>query len=214
MHSTALPLRAFHYRIPPPLPLRHASRVRRSTGHRFSCATPLLLATSTMYSAPPCLRSPLVPLLPLHFSRSGLARCPGSVPLWRSAARLEEGAGQVARARALLEQARLRNPKTPELWLAAVRTEQRAGNDKAADSMLAKALQVGACVFSVWVWVSEGGFADGGGCEGWQGGGQHAGQGAASRVCVVGELCGCGLVGDGCGPTACSPPVVRRYVLP
>ncbi|GFR44314.1 hypothetical protein Agub_g5438 [Astrephomene gubernaculifera] len=104
--------------------------------------------------------------------RNGLARCPNSIPLWRSAARLEEegggggaaaGAaaagpsgtsttpatatpaaapsGNVARARALLEQARLRNPHTPELWLAAIRTEQRAGNEKAADSVLAKALQ-------------------------------------------------------------------------
>eukprot|EP00198_Chlamydomonas_reinhardtii_P003302 XP_001692638.1 splicing factor, component of the U4/U6-U5 snRNP complex [Chlamydomonas reinhardtii] len=73
--------------------------------------------------------------------RAGLARCPDSIPLWRSAARLEEEAGNVARARALLEQARLKNPKSAELWLAAIRTEQRAGNEKAADTALAKALQ-------------------------------------------------------------------------
>ncbi|GIL57404.1 hypothetical protein Vafri_12583 [Volvox africanus] len=74
--------------------------------------------------------------------RNGLARCPASIPLWRAAARLEEeAAGNVGRARALLEQARLKNPKTDELWLAAIRTEQRAGNEKAADTVLAKALQ-------------------------------------------------------------------------
>ncbi|KAG2489786.1 hypothetical protein HYH03_011736 [Edaphochlamys debaryana] len=74
--------------------------------------------------------------------RNGLARCPNSIPLWRSAARLEEEAGgNVARARALLDQARLKNPKNDELWLTAIRTEQRAGNEKAADTVLAKALQ-------------------------------------------------------------------------
>jgi hypothetical protein len=40
-------------------------------------------------------------------------------------------------------QARLRNPKTDELWLAAVRIERHAGNEKAAEAVLAKALQVG-----------------------------------------------------------------------
>lgn len=35
---------------------------------------------------------------------SGLKRCADCVPLWRSAARLEEKAGNVGRARALLEQ--------------------------------------------------------------------------------------------------------------
>ena len=79
---------------------------------------------------------------------AGLARCPSSVPLWISAARLEEKAAAAAsassssaagsgadsmpnnagtsRARALLEQARLANPGSDELWLAAVRTEARA----------------------------------------------------------------------------------------
>lgn len=37
---------------------------------------------------------------------SGLKRCPDCVPLWRAAARLEEGQGNVGRARALLEQVR------------------------------------------------------------------------------------------------------------
>lgn len=35
---------------------------------------------------------------------SGLKRCPDCVALWRAAARLEEGQGNVGRARALLEQ--------------------------------------------------------------------------------------------------------------
>lgn len=42
-----------------------------------------------------------------------------------------------------LLQGRHRNPKQPELWLAAIRTEQRAGSTKAAEALLAKALQVG-----------------------------------------------------------------------
>ena len=65
-----------------------------------------------------------------------------SVALWRSAARLEEQGGSVARARALLEQGRSKNLKEPDIWLAAVRTEQRAGLPKAADALIAKALQV------------------------------------------------------------------------
>jgi pre-mRNA-processing factor 6 len=124
---------------------------------------------------------------------AGLARCPGSVPLWVSAARLEERAAAAAassdgggpgssgsgsssgagssRARALLEQARLRNPASDALWLAAVRTEARAaglwarardagvsasgaaaaGLSGAAASLLAKALQ--ACPHSGRLWA-------------------------------------------------------------
>lgn len=133
---------------------------------------------------------------------AGIKRCLDAVPLWVAAARLEEGTGNVAKARALLEQAsgvllpvllaaavdqgtlswvtsaratavlpqlfcqpddpltspsllpqskqaRLKNPKNPQLWLAAVRTEMRAQNTKAAEALMAKALQVGwsaACV--------------------------------------------------------------------
>lgn len=66
----------------------------------------------------------------------------GSAALWRSRARLEENAGQLGRARALLEQARLKNAGNDELWLAAIRTEQRASNSKAAEALMAKALQV------------------------------------------------------------------------
>ena len=112
---------------------------------------------------------------------AGLARCSGSVPLWVSAARLEEKASAAAdgsasaagasRARALLEQARLSNPNSEHLWLAAVRTEARAaglwarardaglsssgaaaaGLSGAAASLLAKALQ--ACPHSGRLWA-------------------------------------------------------------
>ncbi len=74
--------------------------------------------------------------------QDGIRRCMGSIPLWRSSARIEEKAGAVGKARAILEQARLKNPHQDELWLAAVRTEQRATNTKAADALMAKALQV------------------------------------------------------------------------
>lgn len=101
--------------------------------------------TASPHTPTPYHHTTLTPASP---HRAGLARCPDSIPLWRSAARLEEEAGNVARARALLEQARLKNPKSAELWLAAIRTEQRAGNEKAADTALAKALQV--CVCGAW----------------------------------------------------------------
>lgn len=79
---------------------------------------------------------------PLQAYQNGIRRCMNSIPLWRSSAKLEEKAGAVGRARAILEQARLKNSKNAEIWLAAVRTEQRAGNTKAAESLMAKALQV------------------------------------------------------------------------
>ncbi len=47
------------------------------------------------------------------------------------------------RSRAKLEQGRQKNLRSEQLWLAAVRMELRAGMPKAADALLAKALQVG-----------------------------------------------------------------------
>ncbi len=70
----------------------------------------------------------------------GLKNCPNSVPLWVCMSNLEEKSS-AAKARSLLEKARLMNPKNPELWLAAVRVEMRAGNPKVAQTMMAKALQ-------------------------------------------------------------------------
>ena len=50
--------------------------------------------------------------------------------------------GNLTRARALLENGRLKNPKTPQLWLDAIRVEVKGGNDQNAHTMMAKALQV------------------------------------------------------------------------
>jgi len=51
---------------------------------------------------------------------------------------VEERANQLIKARALLEKARLRNPKSPELWLEAVRVENRAGLKDIGLSLMAK----------------------------------------------------------------------------
>ena len=51
-------------------------------------------------------------------------------------------AGNYTRARALLERARTKNPKTAELWLDSVRVERAAGNKQAANSVMAQAMQV------------------------------------------------------------------------
>ena len=78
---------------------------------------------------------------------SGLAprRCHDTIPLWTAAATLEQRSGFLAKARAILEQARTRNPKNEWLWLAATRQERAAdpsGVDpeaiKAADGALAE----------------------------------------------------------------------------
>jgi hypothetical protein len=50
-------------------------------------------------------------------------------------------ANNSAKARALLETARMKNPKNPRLWLLSIRVELRADNLKAAQQILAKALQ-------------------------------------------------------------------------
>jgi len=71
----------------------------------------------------------------------GLGRCSSSVALWKSIAHTFESSGAVAKARAKLEQGRQKNPRSQQLWLAAVRMELRAGMPKAADALLAKALQ-------------------------------------------------------------------------
>jgi pre-mRNA-processing factor 6 len=89
--------------------------------------------------------------------QGGIRKCGDCVPLWIAAAKLEEtigreaqrggvgvgggGEGGLRKARALLEQARIKAPKNEELWLAAIRTELRGHNSKAADALLAKSLQ-------------------------------------------------------------------------
>jgi pre-mRNA-processing factor 6 len=72
---------------------------------------------------------------------SGLKICPACTPLWQLAAALESDANMPTRARALLENARKRNPKTAELWLSAVRIERKHVSEKAAKDLMAKALQ-------------------------------------------------------------------------
>jgi pre-mRNA-processing factor 6 len=73
--------------------------------------------------------------------QAGLKACSTSIPLWRIAVLLEERMSGAARARSLLEAARLRLPKCPELWVESVRLERRAGNAKLAETTMAKALQ-------------------------------------------------------------------------
>ena len=68
----------------------------------------------------------------------GIKRCPTSIPLWLLLVQLEIDNGQLIKARANLEKARLRNPMTPELWLASVRLEVTAGNVQQAKVMLAR----------------------------------------------------------------------------
>ena len=70
----------------------------------------------------------------------GIKRCPTSIPLWLLLVQLELEHGQLIKARANLEKARLRNPATPELWLASVRLEVTAGNVQQAKVMLARGL--------------------------------------------------------------------------
>ncbi|UJR30148.1 hypothetical protein I4U23_017688 [Adineta vaga] len=71
----------------------------------------------------------------------GIKRCPTSIPLWLLLVHLEMEHGQLIKARANLEKARLRNPMTPELWLASVRLEVSAGNIQQAKVMLARGMQ-------------------------------------------------------------------------
>ncbi|CAK9294731.1 unnamed protein product [Gordionus sp. m RMFG-2023] len=68
----------------------------------------------------------------------GIKKCPTSIPLWVLSAKLEETNGQVIKARAIMEKARLRNPANEDLWLESIRAELRAGNKDFADSLMAK----------------------------------------------------------------------------
>jgi pre-mRNA-processing factor 6 len=70
----------------------------------------------------------------------GLKNCLHSISLWLVAAQLEEKVSP-AKARSLLEKARLKNPKCPEIWIASLRVERRDKNLKMAQNFLAKALQ-------------------------------------------------------------------------
>jgi len=90
--------------------------------------------------------------------QEGIEKCSDNVTLWILASRLEERAYTflvddssaatdssskqgVAKARSLLELARLKHPKNDFLWLEATRLERRSGNSKLAESLMARALQ-------------------------------------------------------------------------
>ncbi|KAI3483330.1 hypothetical protein L1887_53821 [Cichorium endivia] len=70
----------------------------------------------------------------------GVRNCPTSIPLWILASRLEEEAGLVIRARALLEKARMHAP-SPTIWSESIAVEHRAGSTSQARTLLSRALQ-------------------------------------------------------------------------
>ncbi|OLL24837.1 Pre-mRNA-splicing factor prp1 [Neolecta irregularis DAH-3] len=72
---------------------------------------------------------------------TGTRKCSSCVTLWILASRLEEKAGLVIKARALLDRARLINQNNEELWCETIQVELRAKNDKQAKIWMAKALQ-------------------------------------------------------------------------
>eukprot|EP00731_Ephydatia_muelleri_P010132 Em0005g718a len=72
------------------------------------------------------------------FTTKQRTRPPSS--LWLLLSLLEEKAGQVTKARAVLEKARLRNPQCPDLWLEAVVVEVRGGKNIGL-ALMAKAMQ-------------------------------------------------------------------------
>ncbi|CAK9786169.1 hypothetical protein CC85DRAFT_283722 [Cutaneotrichosporon oleaginosum] len=71
----------------------------------------------------------------------GCRECRNSIPLWILAARLEEKAGVVIKARSLLEKARLHNPKNDQLWAESIKIEERAGSPQQAKAVLSRAMQ-------------------------------------------------------------------------
>ena len=75
----------------------------------------------------------------------GVKACPNSVPLWILSSRLEEKAEVTIKARALLEKARLLNPKDAELWAESVVVEERAGSQNQAKAMVARGEYPFAC---------------------------------------------------------------------
>uniref|UniRef100_A0A6B2KXN3 PRP1 splicing factor N-terminal domain-containing protein n=1 Tax=Arcella intermedia TaxID=1963864 RepID=A0A6B2KXN3_9EUKA len=72
----------------------------------------------------------------------GIKKCKNFIPLWIGLTRLEEKHGNMARSRAIMEKARLKNPKNQDLWLESIRVEARSNESPLiAMNMLAKALQ-------------------------------------------------------------------------
>jgi pre-mRNA-processing factor 6 len=81
--------------------------------------------------------------------KRGVTNCSKSLLLWIASARLEHSVGQAPKARAILESARLRVPKSPELWMAQIELED---NNRVALQLLAKGLQE--CPHSGLLWAA------------------------------------------------------------
>ena len=97
----------------------------------------------------------------VYVSFCQLRKCPQSIPLWLLLSKLEQKAGNVTKARSVLENARQKNPKNPKLWyntnvplvkapllsispydrMAAIEIELASDQKSVARSMMAKAIQ-------------------------------------------------------------------------
>lgn len=71
----------------------------------------------------------------------GCRSCPHAIHLWLAASRLEEKTGMTIRARAILEKARLTNPKNEVLWNESALVEERGDSIQQAKTMIARGLQ-------------------------------------------------------------------------
>jgi pre-mRNA-processing factor 6 len=69
---------------------------------------------------------------------AGMKACPKEPTLWILASRLEEKAGKAIKSRALLEKARIVNPKNEDLWSEAVAVEERNSGVQQAKVILAR----------------------------------------------------------------------------
>lgn len=84
---------------------------------------------------------------------AALRHNPDSATLWLLSARLEERLYGAAKARTVLETARLRIPKYPELYLESIRLERRSGQEKLAENLMSRALQD--CPLSGALWAED-----------------------------------------------------------
>lgn len=71
----------------------------------------------------------------------GCRACPRAIALWIAASRLEEKADMTIRGRAILEKARLTNPKNDQLWNESAFIEERSDSIQQAKTMIARGLQ-------------------------------------------------------------------------
>lgn len=71
----------------------------------------------------------------------GCRACPHAIPLWIAASRLEESVEMTIRGRAILEKARLINPKNEQLWNESALLEERSESFQQAKTMIARGLQ-------------------------------------------------------------------------